>query len=63
MTTEEEHTQTHTHTPLFQSHAYIYLWFVFCKGYSSDQLELGIIVTFPAAEPVAARVLHVGEHT
>lgn len=33
------------------------------EGYGSNQLELRIVVTLPAAEPMAARVLHVGEHS
>lgn len=33
------------------------------KGYSPNQLELRIVVTLPTAEPMAARVLHVGEHS
>lgn len=32
------------------------------KGYGSNQSELRVVVTFPAAEPMTLGLLHIREH-
>lgn len=46
------------------AHGMAVIWNILAerKGYSSNQAEFWIVITFKAAEPVAVRVLVVGEH-